>query len=163
MSNNDHTQIVRDFHQLSVRELMENTWDTPFIEKNADITNVFAVLSGKNHVWVVESNETMKLVGVITEHDGLILLLPAYVSTHAFSRPDLRSLQYGLIKTAEDIMSKNPIIASCEEKVKDILERMKHYKVRRLAVVNENGILLGEITLHQLIYKYYVELTKSIS
>ena len=135
----------------------KRTWDLPVVEKTADLDYVFSVLSGKNHVWVVETKETMKIVGVITEHDALSLLSPAYASSHTFSRPNLRSLQYGLASTAEEIMSKKPITVSCDDGIVDVLAKMKQYRVRRLPVVDEKHTLIGELTLHHLIYQYHKE------
>ena len=147
---------MKTFYDLKVQDLMDKrTWDLPVVEKTADLDYVFSVLSGKNHVWVVETKETMKIVGVITEHDALSLLSPAYASSHTFSRPNLRSLQYGLASTAEEIMSKKPVTTSPDERIRDVLMKMKEQKIKQLPIVDENDRLLGEITLHQLIIRYH--------
>ena len=52
-------------------------------------------------------------------------------------------------------MSKRPVTCRAEEKIRDALIRMKKYGVRRLAVVNKDGKLMGELTLHHLVLKYY--------
>jgi CBS domain-containing protein len=58
------------------------------------------------------------------------------------------------VKTAKDIMSEKIITCKPDEKVIDILKKMKRYQLRRLPVV-KNKKLIGEITLHRLIQKYY--------
>ncbi|HEC72654.1 MAG TPA: CBS domain-containing protein [Thermoplasmatales archaeon] len=156
MSENTKNRLLKEFYELPVRELMDKRiWDLPVIEKNKDISHVFSILSGKNHVWVVDNKKNMKLVGVITEHDVLSVLSPAHIPPYVFGKPDLRSLQHGLAKKAEDVMSKNPVVSHPEEKVIDVLSKMKRCQVRRIPVVDEKHKLLGEITLHHLIYKYY--------
>ena len=143
MSESTKNRLLKEFYELPVKELME------------DISHVFSILSGKNHVWVVDNKKNMKLVGVITEHDVLSVISPARIPPYVFGKPDLRSLQYGLTKTAEDTMSKKPITGSPEEKVTDVLSKMKRCQVRRIPVVDKKQKLVGEITLHHLIYKYY--------
>lgn len=149
-------RLIKEFYDLKVRDLMDKrVWDIPVVEKDADIYTVLSIVSGKNHVWVVDKKENMRLIGVITEHDLLSLLSPPSLHPYMFGKPDMRSLQFGLVSNAEDIMSKRPITCKADEKIYDVLMRMKKYRVRRLAVTDEKGRLMGEITLHHLICKYY--------
>ena len=149
---------IKAFYDLKVQDIMDKQLsDLPVVEKTANLDQVFFVLSEKNHVWVVETKETMKVVGVITEHDALSLLSPADVSAHTFSRPNLRSLQYGIESTAEEIMSKKPITVSYDDSIVNVLAKMKQYRVRRLPVVDKKHTLIGELTLHHLIYQYQKE------
>ena len=129
-------------------------WDIPIIEKNEDIINILNILSGRNHIWVVNTKKKKELIGVITEHDILTTLSPKDFSPYVFGVPDIRSLQHGTVKTAEDIMSTKIITCKPDEKIIDILKRMRKYQLRRLPVV-KNKKLTGEITLHRLIQKYY--------
>ncbi len=148
-------QLITDFYELTVTQLMnDHLWDIPIIEKNDDILNVLNILSGRHHIWVIDSKKKKELVGVITEHDILTILSPKNFSPYVFGLPDLRSLQHGTVKTAEDLMSKKIITCEPDEKVIDIIKRMKKFQLRRLPVV-KNKTLVGEITLHRLIQKYY--------
>lgn len=148
-------RLISDFYDLAVEELMnKNLWDMPILEKNADIGNVLNILSGRHHIWVINDKKKKELVGVITEHDILTTLSPKNFSPYVFGIPDVRSLQHGTVKTAEDIMSTKIISCEPNEKIIDVLKRMKKYRLRRLPVV-KNKKLLGEITLHRLIQKYY--------
>jgi CBS domain-containing protein len=163
MKKENEQELITAFYKFTIRELMDTAvWDLPVVEKSADITTIFSILSGKSHIWVVDSKQTMKVVGVITEHDMLSLLSPAYEPSYISRRLNLRSLQYDLTTAATEIMSKKPITISPDDKVTDALAKMNHYRVRRLPVVDDNNVLLGEITLHHLIYRYHNEQTKNL-
>ncbi len=148
-------RLVDDFYNLKVKQLMnKRIWDTPIIEENEDIFSVLNILGARNHIWIVNNKQEKKLIGVITEHDILFTLAPKSYSPIIFGLPDIRSLQHGTVKTARDIMSTEVITCHEEEKIIDILRRMTKYKLRRLAVVKGDQII-GEITLNQLIRKFY--------
>src|SRR4030042_5027734 len=148
-------RLICDFYDLPVQQLMnDHLWDIPIIEKNEDIINILNILTGRHHIWVINTKKKNELIGVITEHDILATLSPKNFSPYVFGLPDIRSLQHGTVKTAEDIMSEKIITCKPDEKVIDILKKMKRYQLRRLPVV-KNKKLIGEITLHRLIQKYY--------
>ncbi|RLF55414.1 MAG: CBS domain-containing protein [Thermoplasmata archaeon] len=149
-------RLIKEFYDLKVKDLMDKrVWDLPVVDKDAEISTILSIVSGKNHVWVVDNKENMRLIGVITEHDLLSLLSPPHLPPYMFGKPDLRSLQFGIVSRAEEIMSKKPITCKPDERIYDVLLRMKKYRVRRLAVVDDDHRLLGEITLHHLICRYY--------
>jgi CBS domain-containing protein len=52
-------------------------------------------------------------------------------------------------------MTRNPIISMSDEKIFDVLQKMIRHRTRRLAVVNDQGRIEGEITLRHLIHIYY--------
>ncbi|MEM0466822.1 MAG: CBS domain-containing protein [Candidatus Thermoplasmatota archaeon] len=148
-------KLVDEFYHLKVKQLMnKRIWDTPIIEENEDIFSVLNILGARNHIWVVNNKQEKKLVGAITEHDILVTLAPKSFSPYTFGLPDIRSLQHETVKTARDIMSTEVISCTEDEKIIDILQRMTRYKLRRLPVVRNNQII-GEITLNQLIRKFY--------
>jgi len=148
-------RLITDFYNLSVKQLMnDHLWDIPIIDQNEDIINILNILSARHHIWVINTKKKKELIGVITEHDMLDTLSPKNFSPYVFGVPDIRSLQYDTIRTAEDLMSKKIITCEPDEKVIDILKRMKKFQLRRLPVV-KNKKIIGEITLHRLIQKYY--------
>jgi predicted transcriptional regulator len=148
-------RLVPEFYELKVSQLMDKRiWDLPLIEKDGDIDHVLNILGARNHIWVVDNKENKELLGVITEHDVLSILAPKEFPSYVFGMPDVRSIQYGTAKTAEDIMHQKVISCRPEEKIVDALKRMTTHKLRRLPVLVDNKII-GEITLHQLIRKYY--------
>ena len=148
-------RLIPEFYNLKVRQLMDKrVWDLPIIKKDEDIHHVLNILSGRNHIWVVNNKDKNELIGVITEHDILSILAPKEFSLYLFGMPDLRSILHGTVKTAENIMQNKVLSCNCDDKIGDILNKMTTYGLRRLPVL-ENKKLIGEITLHQLIRKYY--------
>ena len=148
-------KLITDFYNLKVKQLMDKrVWDLPIIEEKEDISHILNILSGRHHIWVVNDKEKKELVGVITEHDVLSILAPKRLPAYVFGVPDIRSVQYGTVENAEDIMSTKVITCKPDDKIVDVLAKMTRYKMRRLPVV-ENKKIIGEITLHHLIRKYY--------
>ena len=148
-------KLITDFYDLEVNQLMDKrVWDLPLIEQNEDIHHVLSILGARNHIWVVKDKERKELVGVITEHDVLSILAPKHFPSYVFGMPDIRSIQHGTAKTAGDIMANKIITCNPDEKIVDALIRMVKYKLRRLPVIKDK-IIVGELTLHQLIRKYY--------
>lgn len=148
-------KLIKEFYNLKVHQLMDKrVWDLPIIEEKEDIHNVLAILSGRNHIWVVKDKKSKELSGVITENDVLSILAPKKFPSYVFGMPDIRSIQHGTAKTAEDIMNETIRSSSPDEKIINALLKMVKFRLRRLPVI-EDKKLIGEITLHQLIRKYY--------
>ena len=148
-------KLISDFYELKVSQLMDKrVWDLPIIAEKEDIHHVLSILGARNHIWVVNNKEDKELVGVITEHDVLSILAPKHLPSYVFGMPDIRSIQHGTVKTAEDVMAHKIISCNPDEKIIDALMRMVNYKLRRLPVIDDKK-LVGELTLHQLIRKYY--------
>jgi len=148
-------KLISDFYELKVSQLMDKrVWDLPLINAKDDIYHVLSILGARNHIWVVKDKETKELVGVITEHDVLSILAPKHFPSYVFGMPDIRSIQYGTAKTAEDVMRDRIIDCEPDEKIIDALIKMTKHRLRRLPVVEDKKII-GELTLHQLIRKYY--------
>jgi len=148
-------KLISDFYELKVKQIMDKRiWDLPLIEENEDISHVLSILGGRNHIWVVKKKDTLELVGIITEHDVLSILAPKNFPSYVFGTPDVSSIRHGTAKTAEDVMQSRIIICKPDDKILDALMKMVKYNLRRLAVVEDKKIV-GELTLHQLIRKYY--------
>lgn len=148
-------KLISDFYELKVNQLMDKrVWDLPLIEKNDDIHHVLSILGGRNHIWVVENKNDKELVGIITEHDILSILTPKKFPSYVFGIPDISSIKHGTAKTAEDVMSHRVINCNPDDKIIDALMKMVKYNLRRLPVLDGKKIV-GELTLHQLIRKFY--------
>ena len=148
-------KLISDFYELRVDQLMDKrVWDLPLIEEKEDVHHVLSILGGRNHIWVVKNKESKELVGVITEHDVLSILAPKKFPSYVFGMPDISSIKHGTAKTAEDVMSPKLIDCKPDDKIIDALMKMVKYELRRLPVVKDKKIV-GELTLHQLIRKYY--------
>ena len=148
-------KLISDFYELKVSQIMDKrVWDLPLIGEKEDIYHVLSILGARNHIWVVKDKEAKELAGIITEHDVLSILAPKYLPSYVFGTPDISSIQHGTAKTAGDVMCHRIITCKPDDKIIDALMKMVKYNLRRLAVV-EDKILVGELTLHQLIRKYY--------
>ena len=149
------SKLIKEFYELKVNQLMDKrVWDLPLIEEKEDIHHVLSILGARNHIWVVKDMDRKELVGVITEHDVLSILAPKHFPSYVFGMPDIRSIQHGTANTAGDVMANKIILCDPDEKIIDALMRMVKFKLRRLPVVKDK-IIVGELTLHQLIRKYY--------
>lgn len=148
-------RLIPDFYNLTVQQVMDRrVWDLPLIDESDDIHTVLNILGARNHIWVIKDKESKIIVGVITEHDVLTVLAPKNLPSYMFGMPDIKSIQHGTANTAGDIMCHRLISCSKEEKIVDVLQKMTKYRLRRLPVV-EDDIIIGELTLNQLIRKYY--------
>ena len=150
-----HNKLISDFYELKVNQIMDKrVWDLPIIDENEDIYHVLSILGARNHIWVVKNKKTKEIVGVITEHDVLSILAPKDFPSFVFGMPNISSIQHGTAKTAGDVMANKIITCDPDEKIIDALMRMVKFRLRRLPVIKDKK-LVGELTLHQLIRKYY--------
>jgi predicted transcriptional regulator len=147
--------LVSEFYELRVKQLMDKrVWDLSIIEKKEDVHHVLNILSTRNHIWVVSNKENKELVGVITEHDVLSILAPKHFPTYMFGMHNISSIQHGTAKTADDVMYRKVISCGSNDKIIEVLEKMRTHRLRRFPVL-ENKRIIGEIILNQLIRKYY--------
>jgi len=142
--------MMEEFYKIKIKEIMIPVQDTPFIEEDAIWTEFCTELALRAHAWVVNNTEEMKVVGVVTEHDMLSSIIP----------PGQRKEKMFGVSKAEilhkesvvrDIMRGNPVVCSPEETVADVLSKFSSFNIRRLAVVDENKKLLGEVTIQLLV------------
>ena len=150
----ENKRLISEFYELKVEQIMDKKiWDIPLIVKDEPIDHVLSILDGKSHVWVVNNMEDKELVGVITRHDVLNILAPPRTFYDVFSLP--KSRYHGTVGKAEDVMTRDPITSKPDEKIVDVLQKMIRHRTRRLAVINDEGKIGGEITLRHLIHVYY--------
>ena len=150
-----NNKLIMDFYDLKVHQLMDKRiWDLPLIEKNEDIHHVLSILGGRYHIWVITNKIEKELVGIITEHDVLSILTPKKFPSYVFGIPNISSIKHGTAKYAKDIMQQNVIGCKPNDKIIDALMKMVKYDLRRLPVLKEKKII-GELTLHHLIIKFY--------
>lgn len=148
-------KLISDFYELKVSQIMDKrVWDLPLIGEEEDIYHVLSILGARNHIWVVKNKKSKELAGIITEHDVLSILAPKRLPNYVFGMPDVSSIKHGTAKTAEDVMCHRIITCKPDDKIIDALMKMVKYNLRRLPVVEDKKIV-GELTLHQLIRKYY--------
>ena len=148
-------RLTPDFYELKVKQLMDKrVWDLPLIEEDDSIHHVLNILGARNHIWVIKDKKEKELVGVITEHDVLSILAPKSFPSYVFGMPDIKSIHHGTAKTAGDVMCIRLVTCNEDDKIRYVLETMTKHRLRRLPVIKDKKII-GELTLHQLIRKYY--------
>ena len=141
---------MEELYGLKVKEIMISVRDTPFMEESANWAEFLNRLSFRAHAWVVNNKEEMKVVGVVTEHDMLRTMIPpGHKKQRIFGIPKAEILHKETI--IQDIMRHNPVLCSPEETVVDVLKKFSSFGIRRLAVVDDNKRLLGEITIQLLV------------
>jgi CBS domain-containing protein len=144
---------MEKFYKITVQEIMIPLHKTPYIEENAGSVVFLKKLSIRAHAWVVNNTEEMKVVGVVTEHDMLRSMIPPGQKKERMfgvPRAEIFCLKESVV---QDIMTHNPVVCSPEETVADVLKKFSSFGVRRLAVVDENKKLLGEVTIQRLLKK----------
>jgi CBS domain-containing protein len=142
--------MMEEFYKMKVREMMIPSDRTPFMEENAGWEEFLAKLSVRAHAWVVNNTEEMKVVGIVTEHDILRSIIPPghrKIRMFGIHRNEILHKE----TVVKDIMTHNPVVCSQEETVADALRKFSSFNVRRVAVVDENKRLLGEITIQVLV------------
>jgi predicted transcriptional regulator len=155
MMSENHTAITQ-VYELTVKDVLKQTNPkTSFVEKTGDMKQILTLIKKEGHVWVVDEKKACHVVGVITESDILTLFAPPYNPVQSFEKPTLHSFQYGFALIAEEIMSKQPITTTLDEKIVTIVTKMKQHKIKQLPVIDDQGVLIGEINLSQLISEYY--------
>ena len=141
---------MEELYGLKVKEIMIYVRDTPFMEENASWEEFLSKLSVRAHAWVVNNTEEMKVVGIVTEHDILRSIIPPREKkARIFGTPRAEILHKESV--VQDIMRRNPVVCLPEETVADVLKKFSSFDIRRLAVVDENKRLLGEITIQLLV------------
>jgi CBS domain-containing protein len=147
-----------EFYETQLKDVMQAmSTDSPCVDETASVTEVFSLLMNTECIWVVDHGDPRRLVGVITESDALPLLSPPVTSLQTFDKPDARSLQFGGQLTAQDMMTKNPVTTGPEETIREAITKMKLHTVKKLPVVNQEGLLLGDVALRQFIDIYRTE------
>lgn len=152
----DLSKILRQFHQMEVSSIMKaDLWDMCYVTPDASIEEVFTLLSSRKHVWVVSGKKSMKLQGLITERDLVDVIAPRKIDPYNFSwsPSSLRSLIFGGIEKAGDIMTTDLVKVKPDDTMGEALLKMKKHHLKRLPVV-ENGKLVGEVTIKSIIIRF---------
>ena len=142
---------LESFHSLKLGDIMPKLETMPVVTADSDILSVLKILRTRHHVWVVDSRENMKLVGVIRYIDVIDVLLPP--EAHRFklgmTSKTMRSMLGGATK-AEDVAERHVLTVDEDATVLEALMKMRKYRIQVLAVV-KNGRLVGEVSLRILI------------
>jgi CBS domain-containing protein len=154
--------MMEELYKLKVEEIMIPVHDTPFMEENTSWEEFLSKLSLRAHAWVVNNIKEMKVVGVVTEHDMLRAMIPPGQKKERIfgaTKAEIFCIQESVV---QDIMRRNPVVCSPEETVADVLNKFSSFGIRRLAVVDENKRLLGEVTIQLLVKNLRYKFTNTV-
>ncbi|MDY6985725.1 MAG: CBS domain-containing protein [Candidatus Thermoplasmatota archaeon] len=147
--------VPKEFYEKKVKEIMKSveTKEVPIIVVDASIDDVLKMLRTKNHVWIVNNQDDKKLLGIITDKDFLTVISPIPRRTWVTGVTVFKTIQQRELKTAENLMTRNPISCKPEDEVEKALDLMGDHGINRLAVV-ESKKLVGEIALNTILEWY---------
>jgi len=150
------SRILKQFHQIDVGTVMKaKMWDMCFVEPCTPIEEIIGILSSRKHIWVVDDTKSMKLLGLITERDMVDVMSPRKLDPYTFtvSANTLRSLVFGGIDDAEDMMTTDLVTIRPDDTMDKALLKMKRHHLKRLPVV-KGGRLVGELTMKSIILQF---------
>ncbi len=122
---------------MKVYEVM--TIEVGFCHPEDTLTKAAEIMWQKDCGIVPVVTTEKQVVGVITDRDICVAAAT-------------RNQKTSQIKASE-MNFRPPLVCALEDDVKDVLRRMRKYKVKRLCVTNENKELLGIISLSDILLK----------
>lgn len=152
----DIPKILKQFHQIDVQTVMkDDLWDMCLVPPGTSIEEVIRLLSSRKHIWVVEDQKKRKLLGLITERDLVEVIAPRKLDPYQFSISGhtFRSMLFGGIETAEDMMTTDLVTIRPDQTMGKALLKMKRHHLKRLPVVTR-GRLVGELTMKAIILQF---------
>ena len=145
---------IEKIYSMRVKDIMDRwAWDIPVLSEDDTVIHALFMLRSNNHIWIVNNEKEMKVVGVIERVDVLRAILPPEAVSYAYSstRMAARNIYMREDASVGDVMSSPVITASEEMTLKDAMVKMHRYNVERLPVVDKNGKLEGEVTLKSIL------------
>lgn len=152
----DISKILKQFHQIDVETVMKSKmWDMSFVTPETPVEEVIGILSSRKHIWVVDSLKNMRLRGCITERDLVEVIAPRKIDPYQFtiSRSHFRSMLFGGIESAEDMMTEDLVVISPKKTMGVALTKMKRHHLKRLPVVTK-GKIVGELTMKSILLQF---------
>jgi CBS domain-containing protein len=141
---------MEELYDIRVQDIMTPAPETPFLTESATWVEFLTLLSLNAHAWVVNNAQDMRVVGVVTEHDMLRLIIPpGQRKERLFGVTRAEMLHAESI--VQDIMTHDPVVCLPEDTVDGILRKFSSFGIRRLAVVDGEKRLLGEVTIQLLV------------
>ncbi|MEA3558328.1 MAG: CBS domain-containing protein [Candidatus Thermoplasmatota archaeon] len=152
----DISRIIKQFHHIDVGTVMKSKmWDMSFVTPDTPVEEVIGILSSRKHIWVVESIKTMRLRGLITERDLVDVIAPRKIDPYqlTISGHHFRSLLFGGVEVAEDMMSTDLVTIVPTQTMGKALLKMKRHHLKRLPVTTK-GKIVGELTMKSIILQF---------
>jgi len=122
---------------MKVFEVM--TIDVGYCHPEENLTRAAEIMWEKDCGVVPVVDEQKRVVGVITDRD---IAIAAATRNRRTSSIKAREMNFRALKTC-----------LMDDDVRDVLKRMRKYKIRRLCVTNQSGELLGIISLSDILLK----------
>jgi CBS domain-containing protein len=145
------------FLELPIDEVMHHHLsEFPVVVRDSSLDDILSIMRSESYVWVVEDEESMKLVGIIELIELLRYFLPPEDTSYRFgsTRRAMRSFHQKGKPTAGDIVD-DAVVCNRRMPVRRVLKRMVGQRVWRIAVTDESGRLTGEVTQKGLIRQFY--------
>ncbi len=117
-------------------DIMQKGARMPIISKNIALTEALLIMSEKTLGFVIIINDNQKPLGVFTDGD----LRRVFQNYH-----NIHKLQIF------DVMTRNCRTIKADKPAVLALEVMQKYKINALAVVDENGFVVGAMNMHSLL------------
>ncbi|MBU4262072.1 MAG: CBS domain-containing protein [Proteobacteria bacterium] len=142
---------------MEIKEVMTHIGkrEVPCVPEHSDISEVIRVLIRFPHtrlVYVVDDRQRLR--GSITVGSLLRHIFPYHYEARIHPLGILRNITAA---RAEHIMTRENVFALPEEKVDTVLKRMARTGAKEMAVVDQNGIIIGDITAIDLLSYYQVK------
>jgi len=109
------------------------------VDKDMDVYNAIQVILANQVSGVCVIDGENKLIGILSEIDCLRAILSSVYN---------ESPRAGVV---EEFMTSNIISVQLSDNIVDVAADMLKHKHRRRPVVDENGLLLGQVTCRQLL------------
>ena len=148
-------RALQTFHSLKIRQVMPPLASMPIVTVDSSVIDVLKLLKTRHHVWVVNNRVDMKLEGVVRYLNIIDVLLPPNI--HKARLGNISHLFKSILggaDRAEHVMERNVLTINEDATVLDALAKMKKYKVPLLAIVDQKGRLVGEISLRILVNEF---------
>ncbi len=154
-NHEDIQYVLKHFYKVPVDAVMKkDIGSMPIAYEDTHIEDIFSIMTARRHVWIVEGKDNLKLKGVITEKDLLEVMAPKKIKPYAIGGIDIRSLLFGNVLMAKDVMVRKVISVHPNDTIENALEKMKSFRIRRLPVLDDEGKLVGEITIKSMIIQF---------
>ena len=142
---------------MKIREVMQRIGEreVPAVMGDSTIDEVIEIIVRFPHtrlVYVTDSEQRLR--GTITVGSLLRHLFPYHYEGNIHGRGILRHIT---AQKAYDLMDIKNILASPDEEVDEVLQRMAKSGVKEMAIVDGNGRILADITAVDLLRYYHLE------
>ena len=118
----------------TLREFIDQKKSTNHLNEHASFEDALDIISATNEGITFIVDNRHKLVGVLSDGD---------IRRHMNQNPAFRS------RPLSDLMTPNPISMTIDDDFDKVLSVMKKHKINALAIVDDDQVYLGSITLHE--------------